>query len=284
MRSRRIFLELFAFCLICSSLSLAQSAEVIPVEPIEKCFLCSSEPSMTMYWQGKNSKAVLMLIPGGEGYIGLKPSQTEHGYHQFQTLKRLTDPSLTSGQFDVVLLDSPSQLSPNQRYPAARGGSDHLIRIESVIRHYRSKTGLPVWLMGHSNGGISLTEFLKYARKNNRMDLIGGMVASAIRDESHFEEPIGFPMLFIHHRNDGCFHTTYSASFRNFEKVKAFSKAPVEFVAVESGMAQAQDPCRSGFHMYFGAGEEVAKHLDEFLSRANSMPKPGGINNRQASD
>ena len=33
-------------------------AEVIPIQPIEKCFLCSSDPSMTMYWQGKNSKAV----------------------------------------------------------------------------------------------------------------------------------------------------------------------------------------------------------------------------------
>jgi hypothetical protein len=247
--------------------SLAHTAEVIPVDPIEKCFLCSSEPSMTMYWQGKNSKAVLLLIPGGEGYIGLKPGQTDNRYHQFQTLKRLTDPNLTSGQLDVVLLDSPGPLSPNQRYPAARGDSDHMIRIESAVRHYKMKTGLPVWLMGHSNGGISLTEFLKYTRKNNRMDLIGGMVASAIRDESNFEEPISFPMLFIHHRQDGCLHTTYSASYRNYEKVKSFSKAPVEFVTVETGQMQAQDPCRSGFHMYYGAGEEVARQLDEFMSR-----------------
>ena len=142
-----------------------------------------------------------------------------------------------------------------------------MIRIESAVRHYQSKTGLPVWLMGHSNGGISLTEFLKYTRKNNRMDLIGGMVASAIRDESYFEEPISFPMLFIHHRQDGSFHTTYSASYRNYEKVKAFSQAPVEFATVETGQSQAQDPCRSGFHMYFGAGEEVARLLDNFMSR-----------------
>lgn len=250
--------------LICS---LAHTAEVIPVTPIERCFLCSSAPSMTMYWQGKDAKAVLMLIPGGEGHIGLKAEQTENRYHQFQTLKRLTDPTLTSGQFDFVLLDSPAPLSPNQSYPAARGGSEHLIRIESAVRHYKAKTGLPVWLMGHSNGGISLTEFLKYARKNNRIDLIGGMVVSAVRDESYFEQSIEFPMLFIHHRNDACSHTTYSASFRNYEKVKAFSKAPVEFVAVESGMAQAQDPCRSGFHMYYGASEEVAKHLDDFMSK-----------------
>ena len=49
-------------------------------------------------------------------------------------------------------------------------------------------------VMGHSNGGISLTEFLKYARKNQRMDLISGMVVSAVRNESYFEAPIGFPI------------------------------------------------------------------------------------------
>lgn len=268
MNFKQLVVRLSVYSLISLHLSITQSAEVIPVEPIEKCFLCSSKPSMTMYWQGYNAKAVLMLIPGGEGHIGLNPGDTENWYHQFQTLKRLTNPVDTSGQFDVVLLDSPSPLSPNQRYPSARGGREHLIRIESAVRYYRSKTGLPVWLVGHSNGGISLTEFLKYARKNNRMDLIGGMVASAIRNESYFEGPIDFPMLFIHHRKDGCFVTTYSASFRNYEKVKAFSSAPVEFATVETGFSEPQDPCFSGFHMYRDADKEVAKHLDSFMSKA----------------
>ena len=141
-----------------------------------------------------------------------------------------------------------------------------MIRIESAVRFYKGKTGLPVWLMGHSNGGISLTEFLKYARKNNRMDLIGGMVASAVRNESYFDEPIAFPILFMHHKFDGCSVTTPSASFRNYEKVKTFSTSPVEFVTIQSGSAEPRDPCRSGYHMYFGAGEEVANHLDEFMS------------------
>ena len=242
------------------------AAEVFPVEPIEKCFLCSTEPSLTMYWQGKDAKALLLLIPGGEGHVGLRPQQTDHRSHQFQTLKRLTDPALTSGQFDVVLLDSPDPLSPNQRYPAARGGNEHMIRIESAVRFYKAKTGLPVWLMGHSNGGISLTEFLKYARKNQRMDLISGMVVSAVRNESYFEAPIDFPMLFMHHQQDGCASTTLAASMQNFEKVKAFSKAPLAFVTIEGGQAEQRDPCRSGFHMYFGAGEEVAKQLDAFMS------------------
>lgn len=98
--------------------------EVIPVKPLESCFSCSAKPSMTMYWKGKDSKALVIFIPGGEGYIGLQEGQTDHQYYFFQTLKRLTNPYLTSGNFDVVLLDSPSELSPNQLYPAARGAFD----------------------------------------------------------------------------------------------------------------------------------------------------------------
>ena len=246
--------------------SFVHSTEVVAIAPLEKCFLCSSSPSLTMYWQGKDAKAVLMLIPGGEGHIGLRPGQKDHRYHFFQTLKRLTDANLSSGRFDVVLLDSPSPLSPNQRYPAARGSTDHMIRIESAIRHYKAKTGLPVWIMGHSNGGISLMEFLKYARKNDKMDLISGMVASGVRNESTFDAPISFPMLFIHHQQDGCFHTTFSTAFSNYEKVKQANTEPTEFVAIKGGEAESLDPCRSGFHMYYGAGEETAKSLDAFMS------------------
>lgn len=219
-----------------------------------------------MYWQGRDAKAVLMLIPGGEGYIGLKPEQTDLKFHQYQTLKKLTDPVLSSGHFDVVILDSPAQLSPNQPYPSERGSFDHLIRIESTIRYYKKRTGLPVVLMGHSNGGISLTEFLKYARKNNKMDLIGGYVVSAVRSESYFDGAIPFPILFMHHELDGCARTAISASLRNFEQLKASNGAPMEFATIHGGQAEPKDPCRSGFHMYYGAGEEVAQHLDHFMS------------------
>jgi hypothetical protein len=242
-------------------------AEVIPIEPIEKGFFISSEPSMTMYWQGKDSKAVLIFIPGGEGYIGLKPGQTDSRSSFSQMLKRLTNSELTSGKFDVVLLDSPSELSPRQPYPSARGSSDHLIRIESAIRYYKEKTGLPIWLMGHSNGGISLTEFIKYMQKQNKADLIAGMIASGIRSESYFNAPLDIPVLFMHHKQDGCSHTMPNVSYLNYTKVKDFNKSATEFAYVTGGEPESKDPCRSGFHMYYGASAEAAKIIDAFMSK-----------------
>jgi len=155
-------------------------AEVIPIQPLESCFSCSSKPSMTMYWQGKESKAVVIFIPGGEGYIGLKEGELDHPYQFFQTLKRLTNPDLTSGKFDVVLLDSPSELSPNQMYPSARGAFDHMIRIESAIRYYKEKTGLPVWLMGHSNGGLVTKYLPKVLSDEGKTDLVDKIISVAV--------------------------------------------------------------------------------------------------------
>ena len=174
----------------------------------------------------------------------------------------------TAGRrYDVVLIDSPYPLSPNSPYPSARGTGDHIRRIEATALYYKKKTGLPVWVMGHSNGGISLTAFIKYLQGQNEMDLISGMVAFDIRSESRFGPPIDFPVLFIHHEKDGCQYTLGSEVMKTYEKLKAFDKAPTEFVWITGGEAQAADPCASGFHMYHNAGPEVAKALDDFLSK-----------------
>ncbi len=263
---RRLARCLVAFML--GGLWVVAQAEVIAVEQVDKGFFVSSTPTLTMYWQGQNSKAVLVFIPGGEGHIGLKPGQTDHRFQFYQMLKRLTNPELTSGKFDVVLLDSPAELSPNQRYPTARGSSDHLLRIESVLRFYKARTGLPVWLMGHSNGGISLTEFVKHAQKEAKMGLVAGIISSGARTETTFKPPMDLPFLVLHHQQDGCSHTLGKAAADNFNQVKVFNKGATELAWLLSGESEQRDPCRSGFHMYYGASDEAANVIDGFISKS----------------
>ena len=218
-----------------------------------------------MFWQGKNPKALILFIPGGDGFIGLKPNDQDNKRAFVQTLKRITDPSQTSGRLDLVLLDSPSPLSPNQRYPADRTAKDHMIRIESAILFYKQKTGLPVWLLGHSNGGISLSEFVQYAQKNNKLNLISGVIASGVRNESDFDPPINFPMLFIHNKNDGCNNTSPETAYKTYQHVKKFNQSTTEYISVESGQSQSGNPCTSGFHMNFGADDEYANDIEKFI-------------------
>ncbi len=250
-------------CLICLGNA---HAEVIPIASTSTGLFGSSAPTLTYYWHGKDPKAVLLFIPGGAGRMGIKPDTIEPKSEYLQTFKRLSDPEATSGRYDVVIVDSPYFLSPNSTYPGQRGTSDHIQRIEAAAVYYKQKTGLPVWVMGHSNSGISLTAFIKYLQREGKMDLISGMVALDIRSESRFGPPIDFPVLFIHHEKDECQYTLGSEATKTYDKLKEFDKAPTAFVWVTSGEAQA-DPCSGGFHMYHNAGPEVAKAIDDFLSK-----------------
>jgi hypothetical protein len=74
-------------------------------------------------------------------------------------------------------------------------------------------------------------------------------------------------MLFMHHKLDGCSRTFPSAAFENYTRVREFNKAETAFAWIAGGEAEPNDVCRSGFHMYFGAGEEAARAIDGFMSK-----------------
>jgi hypothetical protein len=255
--------RLAAACLTCIGIA---RAEVISIESTSTGLLSSSAPTLTFYWKGKDPKAVLLFVPGGAGQVGLSLDTVEPRGEYRQMMKRLSDPQATSGRYDVVLIDSPYPLSPNSPYPSQRGTTDHIKRIEAAALYYKQKTGLPVWVMGHSNGGISLTAFIKYLQSEGKMDLVSGMVAMDIRSESRFNPPIDFPVLFIHHRQDGCQYANGNEVMKIYNKLKEFDKAPTAFVWITGGEAQG-DPCSTGFHMYHGAGAEVTGAIDDFLAQ-----------------
>jgi hypothetical protein len=237
------------------------TAQVFPVEPIEKGIFSSSDPTLTFLWPGKDSKAVLIMIPGGEGHIGLTPERTDLGGFYGNTLKRLSDPSLTSGALDVVIFDSPYSLPPGDVYPTSRTTSDHLSRIESVVRYYRDKFNKPVWLMGHSNGAVSVTEFWR-----SRRSLVDGLIVSSARNGIKFPDGTDVPVLFLHHEKDGCQKSTSRSSMAAYETLKAASNKKVEYIFIKGGDEEHKNNCASGYHMYFGAGDEAANAIDRFVS------------------
>lgn len=247
----------FAACLI----GFANAhADVISIESTSTGLFSFSAPTRTFYWQGKDPKAVLLFIPGGAGQIELKPDSTDP--REGQIVRRLSDPQATSGRYDVVLIDSPYPVPSNNRR-----SSDHIKRIEATALYYKKKTGLPVWVVGHSNGGLSLTGFVEHLQSEKKMDLISGMVAAEIRSNSTFGPPIDIPVLFIQHQKDSCQTSVGSEVQKIYDRLKEFDKAQTAFVWITGGAPQGGDPCYSGYHVYHDAGPEVAKAIDGFLSK-----------------
>lgn len=251
----------------CIGLLLSGShAEVIPIDRAENGVAAGTDVTQTYLWRGDKAKATLIMIPGGDGHIGLAPGRTDLGGFYGKTLKPLSNPDMTSGFFNVVVFDSPISLPVGSAYPTSRAATDHLERIESVVRFYQQKFGKPIWLMGHSNGAVSVTEFYKYLQKLHKESSVSGIIYSSGRNGASFSSDTNVPVLFLAHEKDGCSKSTNSNSLGVFKDLKKGNQSKMDYVVLTSGDAELQDPCRSGFHMFFNANEEAYKAIDRFAS------------------
>lgn len=257
----------FLFILLNSSLA---KAELIYIESLYKNSDKKSDPTITKYYKGINSRALIIFIPGGEGMFRFGPQKNEPTLSYYKMLKKISEKNITSGAYDLVLMDSPYSLGDGtfNQIRFMRASSDHLYRIESVINFYKDKTKLPILLMGHSNGGISVMEFIDYiAKDSSKNNLLSGIIMSAARDEANlFLKPAKLPVIFLHHKNDGCVGTTYKAAIFAFDKLLKENNN-VSFITVETGEPEGNlNACNSGTHMYNGSSDEVPKKLDAALN------------------
>lgn len=240
-------------------------AQVVSVEFKEKGFLFSEAPTLSFVWPAKQAKATLVFIPGGEGRLGLTPERTGLGGFYGATLKPLSDERASHGAFNVVVFDSPVNLPVGTDYPTSRQNSEHLLRIEGVVRHFKTLYDLPVWIMGHSNGAVSITEFYKRLQKDRKEDLIEGAIFSSARNGANFGENTQLRILFLAHEQDQCPKSLPSRSKAVFEQQQKSNPLKTEYVLVKGGEAQPQNPCSSGFHMFHGAGAEAVSAIDQFV-------------------
>ena len=237
-------------------------AQVIAIEPVRSSSLGSTEPIMTMYYRGNSPKLLVIYLSGGWGKIGLRSSTSAMIDPFSKMLIALTNPKLTSGKLDLVFMDSPNEL----HWMSQRDSADHLSRIMAVVQFYKKKTGLPIWLMGHSNGSLSLASFVGYLQQSNQIGAIDGLILSAPRNETQFSSPLTMPMLFLHHEEDGCVNTQPKFSLELYKKLIGFDKANLKYEPIVSGEYEINDPCTSGYHMYFNAEQEVLSAVQRYFA------------------
>jgi hypothetical protein len=224
-----------------------------------------SAPTQTFLWRSPTPAATLVFIPGGEGRLGLNPERKNLGGFYGETLRPLSNPQQTRGRINVVIFDSPVNLPVGTTYPVSRRDPEHLQRIDSVVRHYTREFGLPVWLMGHSNGAASVTEFYKMLQEAKRDKEIAGMVYSAARNGADFAANTQLPVLFLAHERDGCARSLPANSLAVHDRLRNSNAKPMRYIVLKGGEAQPQNPCNSGFHMFFGASAEAYQAIDEFV-------------------
>ena len=221
----------------------------------------------TAYWPCPDSKAILIFLPGGDGSfnIGSKNPKTPSW-----VLSKLYDASQFSPGLDLVFLDSPYSLGWQGGNIAPRYTKDHLSRMLSVIQFYKDKTSKPLYLIGHSNGAVSLSAFLNQSPENQK--LLAGVIFSGSRNETNLDGPLSIPILLLHHEDDANVRwTSYWQAERLYKKIKAVNSATTEFSTVHGGESGG-DPSTSGHHMYQGSLDEAANYIWNFIFKQD-LPK-----------
>ena len=235
----------------------ASGAEVVVVPAPADSADPASTP--TLVFEVAEPQITLIVMPGGEGRLGLKDSSTFSRNPTTQMAARLADSGFSNVHANVVAMDTPRELFPL----SLRAEPAHLSRMAGVVEYFRRKYARPVWLLGHSAGTLSVSEYL---RKMQADVPVAGAVLSGSMYLIKLPDALDIPLLFLHHESDECRSTPAGYAREHYEEAKRINRAPTELLLVTGGESKG-DPCRDGRHMYYGVNEEAAKLLAGFIGR-----------------
>lgn len=212
-------------------------------------------PTRTLLVPTQKAKAVVLLFPGGGGMLRLKDDGSTSNFHTFVRSKNLW----AQYGIDAVLVDTPYDLGAGMRN--IRSIRDHQQRILNVVRYYKEKLNLPIWIFGHSMGTVSVTEFANGGK--DQAALISGLIVAGTYRSSSLDSDVTMPVQAIHHVDDGCASTPFSASKGIIENRS--SKSPSQFVAMEGGVSEG-DVCGSkAYHGFNEKEPEFVKAAAQFI-------------------
>ncbi len=232
-----------------------------------------------LYSKAASPVAVAILFPGGGGRIGAAGS-AENGWARESSFlsggaRRFTDNGITAAVFET-----PSDKGDlNGGY---RNTPEHNQDVAALIAFLRKDNpGLPIWLVGVSNGPLSATSA---AANLGKMGPDGIVLTSSVSVEHIISgqrnahpywaaklNQIEVPVLIVHHKNDGCSHTPYEAMQKS---LPSFTKAPkTHLITMEGGSARG-NPCADGYHLYVGIEAETTKQIADWI-KANLNSSQG---------
>ena len=242
--------------------SLNAKAEVNLIPFVYKGERATDTP--TVFWSKKDAVATLIFLPGGSGSFGLTKKNDPKPTWVLADLNN-TD----FLPINLVFLDSEFSLQGNYGEPyfrwSARREESHVERIKTTIIFYKNLTKTPVFLFGHSNGSLSIAEFLN--QSPDSQGLLAGVIFSGSRNETDVRIKTSIPAMVLHHQSDPNRWTTPVAAEKLFTTLKQSNTNTTIQNWVTGGTdVTGGDPTHTGRHMYNDATEEAASKILSFIS------------------
>lgn len=245
----------FFVCIFLLSVSISRADPKLVNIPYK-----DKEPNITLTATAKDSRAVVIYLKGGKGQFRWSSSRT---YTDFPADRAVLD--LHQKNISVVAPDWPYSMK------IERGGFNMICGIRCStetqerllnVLDYTLKTfpNQPIWIVGHSNGSISIQYFTNFLKKLNRLSDIRGVVMSGSRSETTIKTP-ELRVAMLHHKNDNCQYTDRYVAESVFKDNKKRLKDNISIDWVEGGHNggywDKKGPCIGGKHSYEGAEQEA---------------------------
>ena len=222
----------------------------------------TQSPTYVFEWPAKEPQAVIIAILGGSGSFGLHPDRKDFKQATAVMLRDLAISNAYQSKISIVAFDSPIPLNTGSTGISGRYELDHLSRIKDVISYYKNKTKLAIWLMGHSNGTISVTEYVNQSQANREQ--IRGFILSGGRSEALVKEPLDLAVLMMHHESDFCKGTPYGDTQKLFKSIQKINSQTTQFVTISGGSPWGSQ-CTDGHHMYKEAYDAPRQAVEKFI-------------------
>src|SRR5579862_6018412 len=221
------------------------------------------------YWWMKRpgAKATIVLLPGGEGGIGLKDGVPQ----SLNFLVRSRDYFADAG-YNVAIVGKPSDRRDLDPY--FRSTDDHVADLRAVVEKLKG-LGKPVWLVGTSLGTISAAAA---AAAEPPLPLAGIVLTSSVTNTNRVTRytvtmvglsRVRVPALVMHHKEDECDVCVPGMASQIYA---ALSNAPVKKLLLVSGGGGATgNPCEAlHHHGYIGMEKEAVGDITGWI--ANPTP------------
>lgn len=207
--------------------------------------------------------ATILLFPGGAGRVTFQLDGST-GYRGFPVRK----PELFAQQGFVTAVISAASDAPTTHI--FRETAAHADDIRHVIALLRKEANVPLWLVGHSAGSVSVAN----AAINLRDEGIAGIVLISSKNgkpdprsgnlDGLNIESITVPTLVVHHEQDECAYTQFINARRLMGRLKKAGKS--ELISFKGGGPVGGDPCGSlHYHGFPGLEQDVAPRIAEWI-------------------
>jgi hypothetical protein len=211
----------------------------------------------------RKPEAIALLYVGGAGAIRLRMEDGQVRFGQNNFLPRARREFIRNGVLPVIL-DAPSD-RPMDIPDEFRIGDAHRADARAVVAEMRKRyPGLPVFLVGTSRGTVSAAHIARG---------LEGEVAGVVLTSSFFQsagqrpqpmlagfdwQSIKVPLLFVHHRDDGCPQTPYYMAERLARQFP--------LISVEGGKPPQSGPCEPfSPHGYLGREAETVDAIAAWM-------------------